>query len=281
MTQEHEVRRDRDAVRGDYVLGTHDAEIERLGLQHRAWREAMLGAWRRAGLHEGERVLDVGAGPGYVTVDLADVVGPEGRVVAVERSPRFAAVLRARCERRGLSNVELVESDLMSAPSLAGFDMAWCRWVASFVPSRETLARWLASAVRPGGRVVFHEYIAYETWSYLPRRPELARFVGEVMASWRADGGEPNAAAPFVEALAASGFRVVSSRPLVYTARPKDPLWRWPASFVPINLARLVELGRVTPDWTARVEAELSDAEADPESRVLTPTVLEVIARRG
>jgi protein-L-isoaspartate O-methyltransferase len=281
MTQEREVRRDRDAVRGDYVLGTHDAEIERLGLQHRAWREAMLGAWRRAGLREGERVLDVGAGPGYATVDLADVVGPSGHVVAVERSPRFAAVLRARCERRGIANVELIESDLMAAPAVGAIDMAWCRWVASFVPSREALARWLASVVRPGGRVVFHEYVAYETWSYLPRRPELVRFVGEVMASWRAEGGEPNAAAPFVEALGASGFGIESSRPLIYTARPQDSLWRWPASFVPINLARLVELGRVTPEWTGRVQAELAEAEGDPASRVLTPLVLEVIARRS
>ena len=280
MSGEREVRRERGAVSGDYVLGTHDAEIERLGLQHRAWREAMLGAWRRAGLHEGERVLDVGAGPGYATVDLAEVVGRSGHVVAVERSPRFAAVLRARCEERRLPNVELFESDLMAAPPLGGFDMAWCRWVASFVPSRETLARWLAAAVRPGGRVVFHEYAAYETWRYLPRRPELARFVDEVMASWRADGGEPNAAAPFVEALAESGFAIESARPLVYTARPEDPLWRWPASFVPINLARLVELGRVTPEWSAVVRGELAAAEADPDSRVLTPLVLEVVARR-
>jgi SAM-dependent methyltransferase len=269
-----------DAARGDYVLGTHDAEIERLGLQHRVWREAMLGAWRRAGLCDGERALDVGAGPGYATVDLAEAVGPAGRVLAVERSPRFAEILRQRCERRGFSQVELLVADLVSAPPVSGFDFAWCRWVASFVPSREALARWLATAVRPDGRVVFHEYAAYDTWRFLPARPELERFVVEVMASWRADGGEPNVAAPLVDALRAAGFRIESARPLVYTTAPADPMWRWPASFVPINLARLVELGRVDREWTARVESELAAAEADPESVMLTPLVMELIARR-
>jgi len=67
------------AVRGDYVLGTHDAEVVRPGLQHRVWRESTLAAWRRAGIRPGWRVVDVGAGPGYATWDLAELVGLRAR----------------------------------------------------------------------------------------------------------------------------------------------------------------------------------------------------------
>ena len=67
---------------GDYVLGTHDGEVARLGLQHRVWREAMFAAWRRAGIRTGWRVVDVGAGPGYATLDLAELVGASGEVLA-------------------------------------------------------------------------------------------------------------------------------------------------------------------------------------------------------
>ena len=63
---------------GDYVLGTQDEEIERLGLQHRVWRPRMLDAWRRAGIGVGHRIVDVGAGPGYATLDLAEIVGRGG-----------------------------------------------------------------------------------------------------------------------------------------------------------------------------------------------------------
>ena len=55
----------------DYVLGTHDAEVERLGLQHRVWRERARDAWARAGIAAGQTVIDVGAGPGYAAIDLA------------------------------------------------------------------------------------------------------------------------------------------------------------------------------------------------------------------
>ena len=73
----------------DYVLGTEDDEVARLGLQHRVWRPRMLDAWARAGINVGQTVLDVGCGPGYATVDLAEIVGPSGKIVAVERSQRF------------------------------------------------------------------------------------------------------------------------------------------------------------------------------------------------
>ena len=72
-----------------YFLGTHDEELERLGIQHGAWRPTVLECWRRAGIGPGSRVIDVGAGPGFASADLAEIVGPSGRVVAVERSARF------------------------------------------------------------------------------------------------------------------------------------------------------------------------------------------------
>src|SRR5437867_13080004 len=77
----------------DYVLGTHDEELARLGLQHRVWRPVVLDCWQRAGITVGKRVLDVGAGPGYATVDLAEIVGPPGEVVALERSNKFVRAI--------------------------------------------------------------------------------------------------------------------------------------------------------------------------------------------
>src|SRR5262245_6414557 len=73
----------------DYLLGTHEEEISRLGLQHDVWRPVVLDCWKRAGITAGKHVLDIGAGPGYATVDLAEIVGPRGEVVALERSRNF------------------------------------------------------------------------------------------------------------------------------------------------------------------------------------------------
>src|SRR5438874_5614567 len=87
------------------VHSTHDEEVARPGLQHRVWRPTVSDCWQRAGITIGSRVIDIGAGPGYATVDLAEIVGPTGEVLAVERSARFLEVARQACAARSLTNV--------------------------------------------------------------------------------------------------------------------------------------------------------------------------------
>jgi ubiquinone/menaquinone biosynthesis C-methylase UbiE len=118
----------------DYVLGTHDEEVTRLGLQHRVWRSRALDAWRRAGFRTGQTLIDVGCGPGWASLDLAEIVGPGGRIVAIDRSRRFLDVLeRARTDRH-LSQIEVVELDLdESRLPAVGADGAWARWAFAFL----------------------------------------------------------------------------------------------------------------------------------------------------
>jgi ubiquinone/menaquinone biosynthesis C-methylase UbiE len=265
----------------DYVLGTHADEIARLGLQHRVWRDVVTGCWHRVGITHGWRVIDVGAGPGYATADLAEIVGPTGAVLGIERSPRFLEAARERCERRGLTNVELREGDLMEI-SLGeiGYDASWCRWVASFVASPQTLVEKIAGALRPGGLAIFHEYSDYLTFRFMPVKPALEKFELEVMESWIASGGEPNIGRDLPQLLRNAGFRVVEIIPRVRTVSQRDYTWQWPKSFIEINVARLQELGRVTPEWAADVLREFREVEADPEAWFTTPMFLEIVARK-
>jgi SAM-dependent methyltransferase len=263
----------------DYVLGTHDEEIDRLGLQHRVWQPMAHAAWQRAGIAAGARVLDVGAGPGYATIDLAELVGSAGEVVAIERSSRFARIGADVCRERGFAHVRFLELDLMTDPlPVRGFDAAWIRWVASFVSSPERLVRQLADAVRPGGCLIFHEYIDYGTFRLVPSRTRFEEFVQQVMASWREAGGEPNVAELLPALLAASGCQLRSLTPLVYAVRPQDAMWRWPAVFLDVNLKRMLELDRVDQEWASQVRQEFTRAEANSETIMITPMVLEILA---
>jgi SAM-dependent methyltransferase len=265
----------------DYVLGTHDEEVGRLGLQHRIWRSRALECWRRSGITAGSRVLDVGAGPGYATVDLAEIVGPGGEVVAVERSGRFVHTAREACRVRGLKNVQFLEMDLMQdALKVSGMDAAWCRWVASFVASPERLVETIASTLRIGGAAAFHEYVDYRTWRLAPKGPALESFVTEVMASWRAAGGEPDIGLELPRLLNDAGMRVRHLNPMVFVMSPADFEWQWPKAFVEVHLRRLIELKRVDDAWADAVRHELKRAEADPAAVMIAPLVLEIVAER-
>lgn len=264
-----------------YFLGTHDEELERLGVQHRVWRQTVLECWRRAGIGAGSKVLDVGAGPGFAAADLAEIVGPAGRVVAVERSARFVEAGRALLARRGFGNVEYHELDLMTDPLPAGgMDATWCRWVACFVASPALLLDKLETVIRPGGVAIFHEYVHYDTLRIVPGGERLAEFVRQVERGWREAGGEPNIAPLVVQLLQERGFSVRDAIPRVFCARPGDAFWQWPATFIDIHLRHQLEQGRIEAAWADAVRAEFAAAELRAATLLTSPMVLEIVAEK-
>jgi SAM-dependent methyltransferase len=265
----------------DYVLGTHDEEVARLAMQHRVWRPKVLDAWQRAGFRPGQTLIDVGCGPGAATVDLAEIVGPTGRVVAIDRSRRFLDVVESHRARRGLEHIRTFELDLDHAalPAVAA-DGAWVRWVFAFVKDPRDLAARVREALRPGGMLVIYEYLDYSTWRTAPRSPEHEAFVAEVMASWRASGGEPDVGLDLPRWLAELGFELCSLRPIMEIVPPSSPWWEWPKVFQDVGLQRLVDLGQVTPERAAEMARAFAASEADPRTLMIMPAVIEIIARR-
>ena len=263
----------------DYILGTNQAELDRLGLQHRVWQPHVLKCWYEAGIKDGSRVLDIGAGPGYATFDLAEIVGQTGSIVAVERSQNYLNRIHTINEQKKL-NIKIYELDLMDDEIPEDeFDFSWTRWVCCFVSSPEILVDKIHRALKPNGKAIFHEYINYDSWRLIPASIPQKEFVSNVMNSWRETGGEPDIAGRIVELLNDRGF-TIKSKPLIFAPSPKDYMWEWPASFVEVNLDRLIELGKADETWAETVRKDFREARSNPNATILTPMVLEIVAEK-
>jgi SAM-dependent methyltransferase len=260
----------------DYLLGTHDEEIARLGVQHRVWRPRALQAWMDAGFTTGQTIVDVGCGPGYAALDLAEITGPSGRVVAIDRSRRFLDVL----ESKGLANIRTVEADLDhdELPEVEA-DGIWIRWVLAFVKHPQALLNRVTRLLKPGGTIVIHEYFDYSTWRLAPRSERFENFVATVMASWREEGGEPDIALDLPRWLSEQRLEICRMKPIVDVVRRDHFVWQWPATFVEVALARLVDLGRMSAHVAEETAREFSERAQDGRTLMITPAVLEIIAR--
>ena len=267
--------------KGDYVLGTQDVEIERLGLQHLVWRPRASDAWRRAGFTVGQHLLDVGCGPGHATLDLAAIVGTAGKITAIDRSPKFLDVLRGRLEQASVRNVDTIELDLDrgALPEL-GAEGAWCRWVFAFLTRPRDLLTAIHGALAPDATLVVHEYFNYASWRLAPRQPGFEEFVQLVMSSWRKSGGEPDIAIELLSWLPQEGFAIREVRPIVDVVGPRDFVWQWPSTFVDVGLARLTELGYLPAGRAEEIRQIFRRVESDPDTRMVTPGVLEIVATR-
>ena len=240
----------------------------------------MLAAWKQAGFSRGQTVLDAGSGPGFATLDLADIVGPSGRVVAIERSRHYASVLRGQAARRALSNLTIIEGDLDEL-SLDGssFDRIWCRWVLAFVVEPRAVLAKMIDALTPEGTIVLHEYFDYGTWRLAPRLPSLEEFVRFVIKAWRDAGGEPDVGLAIPAWLEELGMNIVTLSPTIEVAPAGSPYWEWLAAFVHSGVRRLIELKVLDASDAAAITDELADAYARG-ARMITPGLFEVIAAR-
>ena len=155
----------------EYALSaSSEDEHERLGRQADWYEPLTRRLLERAGLEPGMRVLDVGCGPGDVSLLVAELVGRDGAVVGVERDEQALATARRRVLERGVGNVELVLGDFREVELTGGpFDAVVGRLVLMYQGDPVAAVASVAHQVRPGGVVVFAEMCIHLD-SVLPKR---------------------------------------------------------------------------------------------------------------
>ena len=127
----------------------------------------------------GERILDVGCGPGFYCAELVEDVGPTGSVVGVDSAPAMLALAERRCAT--YENVQLREGQATAVPIDDGeFDAAISVQVQEYVAEISTGLAELHRALRPGGRVLLWD-IDWETLSIHSEAPELT---DRVLRAW-------------------------------------------------------------------------------------------------
>lgn len=262
-----------------YVLGTHDEEVKRLGFQHQVWRDRAAETWRKAGFKNGDRLLDMGCGPGYVTLELSRMVGDNGQIMAIDRSRRFLDVLESAITGNGISNIITAEADVQEMTiSPKSLDGAWSRWVLSFTPSPEKVLEKVANALKPGAVFALHEYLNYSQWRMLPRSAAIEHFTDMVIKSWSDQNGDADVAAFVLPRLKEMGFTIRHAESISYIVTPDNPYWQWAEVFFYNYLPSLVDRGYIKPDEAEKMKAEWKTRAESKSSFMHTPSVMEIVA---
>jgi ubiquinone/menaquinone biosynthesis C-methylase UbiE len=141
----------------------------------------------------GERVLEVGPGTGYYTLDMAEWVGPQGRVDIFDLQRQMLDHTMRRASERDLSNITPTQGDARQLPYPdATFDAAHLTAVLGEIPDQDAALRELARVLKPGGRLVVGEIFGDPHWvspKRLTRRAQdaglgFARRSGSPLASF-------------------------------------------------------------------------------------------------
>jgi len=157
-----------------YVLGHSEHEVRRLQVQAELIDPITRRIFHRAGVKSGMRVLDLGSGAGDVAFLAAEIVGPSGTVVGIDRSSTAISVAGKRAAEQSLAHVSFVEGDLLRPPVDGRFDAIVGRYVLQFQRDPAECLRALQHLLAPGGVLAFHE-IDWGGLSSFPAAPVFQR----------------------------------------------------------------------------------------------------------
>ena len=134
----------------------------------------------RIGLQPGQRVLEVGPGPGRLLIPAAQRVLPGGEVLGLDIQPGMIERLKARATRAGASNLATVLGDATQShfPS-DSFDVIYFCTVLGEIPDREAALRQCYAALKPGGLLSITEIFPdphYQSRAAVKRLTESAGF---------------------------------------------------------------------------------------------------------
>jgi SAM-dependent methyltransferase len=226
-------------------------------------------------LRPGLSVLDVGCGPGTITVDLAARVAP-GQVTAVEMTEDALDLARTEAQARGQSNIDFVTSDVhaLDLPDDT-FDIVHAHQVLQHVADPVQALREMRRVCKPGGIVAARD-ADYAGFTWFPQLPPLDRWMALYSAATRANGGEPDAGRRLLSWARHAGFDdITPTGGLWCFATPESRDWwggMWADRIVESALSRqLIESEMATTAELDEISSGWRDWAAAPDGWLAIP----------
>jgi SAM-dependent methyltransferase len=143
----------------------------------------------RLRLRPGQRILEIGPGPGRLLIPAAQQILPDGEAVGVDIQPRMIERLQARAERMGVTNVHAILGDAAQPHARPGtFDLVFLCTSLGEIPDRTAALAQCYQALKPGGRLSVTEIFGdphYQSRSTVRRLATAAGFQPDsVLGGW-------------------------------------------------------------------------------------------------
>jgi ubiquinone/menaquinone biosynthesis C-methylase UbiE len=170
------------------------------------------------GAAPGDRVIDVGCGPGFYCAELLAEVEPTGSVVGVDGSPAMLVLAARRCE--GAENVEFHEGDAASLPVAdSSVDRALCVQVLEYVADPVAALAEMYRVLRPGGALVVWDI----DWATVSVHSEDPLRMERVMSAFDEHLAHPSLPRTLAPRLRAAGFTDIAMQAHAFASCEMDP----------------------------------------------------------
>ena len=263
-----------------YILGTDAQELHRLGVQHQIWAEEAQRGWHLAKFRAGHTLLDLGCGPGFCTKEMAYLAGEEGKVIGVDKSEAYIEHLKHISELYHLNiDPRLADFNEMNLPPNS-LDGMYCRWAMAWLPNPKEILQKVYDALKPGGKMVIHEYYDWSTHQTEPELPGLKKAITAALRSFKDSLAEIDIGRELPTTLSQMGMKINNLRLMSKLATPNDVTWQWPKTFYHSYFPRLKDMELLTEEEVQLALEDMDALENTPGATLCCPMMIEVIAEK-
>jgi ubiquinone/menaquinone biosynthesis C-methylase UbiE len=169
-------------------------------------------------LKSGDRVLDVGSGPGHQAFEMSAVVGNTGRIDGVDPAESAVEIARRRCSALGNVSFQLGEVSHLPFDD-ATFNAVMSSQVFEYLDDVAGGLAEMFRVLKPGGRVLIHD----TDWGALLWHSSDPDRMARMMASWDRHLADPHLPQTLGRKLSDVGFKNVWAEPVVHLEMSYDP----------------------------------------------------------
>ena len=260
------------------MLGNLANEVERLGFQHQLWGDGFRALWQRGGVGAGTRVLDAGCGPGFASLELAQLVD-DGKVIALDLTDEYLQHLQKQITANAINNIEVVKGDLHNIPlSDDCCDVIFAKFVLLFVDDLDKVLAEFRRVLRPGGHLLISDYCRAGQFS--PPETPLGTLVEFLSTHYTERGVNIEVGRLLPAAIAAQDLQLQSIVPEVKIGRGGDNVWQWAELFMQAAMLRLVTDGSIKQEKADYYRAELKRCVKDDTVFYYSPLLLHFAATK-
>jgi len=205
-----------------YTHGHHASVLR----SHAARTAENSAGYLRSHLQRGLSLLDVGCGPGSITMDFAELLAP-GRVVGIERSETAVASARAAAEPAQLDNLEFAVGDVYALDFADdSFDIVHAHQVLQHLSDPVAALVEMQRVCRPGGIIAVRD-ADYSAMTWYPESSGLERWMGLYLSVARGNGGEPDAGRHLLAWAHAAGLSAIEPSASVWCYATPQTRTEW------------------------------------------------------
>ena len=267
-----------EASHGYAIRGGKEGK-KRLNLLARVMLPTTSQLLKTVGLRQGMECLDVGCGGGHVSLLMASMIGPAGKVVGTDTDKEIIELAKEDAEIAKTGNVEFRQVDASLCQSHEDYDLVYARFLLSHLREPEKCFETMVEACRPGGTIVVEDVDFAGSFCY-PSRAAYERYLELYQKVVARRGGDPNIGPKLPGMLRKAGAKGIQLNVVQPTQLQGEGKLMASMTMERISGAVISE-GLATESEVQEIVNELNHAATDCETAMSLPRVFQVWGRSG